>query len=143
MNSVARWSPFRDFNDLFVNLAVIPTAERRDNQRAGWVPPVDISESSDSYQIDMELPAIGIEDISVEVNESILTVSGERAQPTADENLTRHRVERPHGTFSRSFQLPEDVDAEGITARANDGVLTLTLSKREALTPRRIEVQKH
>ena len=143
MNSVTRWNPFRDFDDLFANLSGLPSNEWRATARSEWLPPVDISETADAYQIEMELPAIAIEDISVHVKDGVLSVSGERKQTIERDDVSRHRVERRYGSFSRSFRLPEDVNAETISAKAKDGVLTLTVAKREEVTPRRIEVQAH
>ncbi|MEM1435705.1 MAG: HSP20 family small heat-shock protein [Pseudomonadota bacterium] len=143
MNSVTRWNPFREFDDLFANLSAMNGLERRG--RSEWMPPVDITETPEHYAIAMDLPAIDIKDINVEVKDGLLTVSGER-QETFESNkddVTRHRVERRYGSFSRGFRLPEDVDGEAISARVKDGVLTLTLAKREENTPRRIEVQPH
>ena len=143
MNSVSRWNPFREFDDLFANLSGLQSAELRAANRSEWLPAVDISESAEGYLIEMEVPAIDIADISVHVKDGVLSVSGERKQTIERDDVSRHRVERRYGSFSRSFRLPEDVNPDSISARAKDGVLTLALAKREEVTPRRIEVQSH
>ncbi|MEM9743100.1 MAG: Hsp20/alpha crystallin family protein [Pseudomonadota bacterium] len=143
MSSVTRWNPFREFDDLFVNLAGLPTNDTRAAARSEWLPPVDISESAEAYLIEMELPAIDMKDINVQVKDGVLTVNGERNRTVQGEGVTRHRLERRYGSFSRSFRLPEDVQVEGISAKAKNGVLALTLAKREEVTPQRIEVEVH
>ncbi|MEM6710637.1 MAG: Hsp20/alpha crystallin family protein, partial [Pseudomonadota bacterium] len=84
-----------------------------------------------------------MKDINVQVKDGVLTVNGERNRTVQGEGVTRHRLERRYGSFSRSFRLPEDVQVEGISAKAKNGVLALTLAKREEVTPQRIEVEVH
>ena len=104
---VVRWSPFREFDNMFQALER-PTAPVR---RADWLPLVDIRESENAYQIDVELPAVAAEDVQVSVAERVLTVSGER-RSGVDDSASQgrvHRTERRYGKFVRSFQLPDDV----------------------------------
>ena len=110
--------------------------------RSAWVPAVDIYET-DAHEVVLkaELPEMKREDISVTFENGVLTLKGERKfeQETTKENY--HRVERRHGTFSRSFTLPNTVDASRISAAYKDGILTVTLPKAEEAKPRQIEVQ--
>lgn len=139
MTQVTRWNPFREFDDLFAQFGAF-NGER--SARSAWVPPVDISETDTQYLIEMEIPAVAIEDVSVQVKDGLLSISGERRREQEAEGR-RHRVERQYGNFARSFQLPEDADEESIDAAAKAGVLTLTVAKREKATPRKIEVKVH
>jgi HSP20 family protein len=108
-----------------------------------WVPSVDIRETADEYRIDVELPAVAAEDVKVSVKDGVLAVTGERKyeNESKDEKAKVHRIERRYGRFARSFRLPEDADESRIDAKAKDGVLHLTLHKREQVKPRAIEVK--
>lgn len=136
--NVVRWSPFREFDNLFQSLERSSAPVRR----ADWLPLVDIRESERDYQIDVEVPAVALEDLSVSVADGVLTVSGERkATESEEENGRLHRVERRYGRFVRNFQLPDDADAEAISAESKDGVLYLKIAKREQALSRNIEVK--
>jgi len=102
---------------------------------------VDIHESDTGYTLRFDLPGIKPEDVKVRVHDSVLTVSAERAaDPPAGEGVRTHRNERVHGTFSRSFTLRRPVDTAGITATAQNGVLTLFVPRAEEAKPREIKV---
>ena len=109
--------------------------------RSAWVPAVDIYET-DAHEVVLkaELPEMKREDISVTFENGVLTLKGERKfeQETKQENY--HRVERRHGTFSRSFTLPNTVDASRISAAYKDGILTIRLPQREEAKPKQIDV---
>ena len=134
--NVVRWSPFREFDNIFQALER-PSAPVR---RADWLPLVDIRESDEGYQIDVEVPAVAAEDLSVSVNEGVLTVSGERKVVAEEEHGKVHRVERRFGRFVRNFQLPDDANEEAIEASSKDGVLYLKIAKREPSVGRTIDV---
>ena len=136
--NVVRWSPFRELDNLMQALdRPLPQVRRAD-----WLPLVDIRETTAAYELDVEVPAVASEDLSVSVADGVLSVSGERkSQTLEDENDSRiHRVERRYGRFVRNFQLPEDADEEAITASSRDGVLYLKIAKRPTKVPRTIEV---
>jgi HSP20 family protein len=136
--NVVRWSPFREFDNLFQGYER-PTLPVR---RADWLPLVDIRETSDEYQIDIEVPAVASEDLSVKVADGVLSVSGERKVADAEASEGRvHRTERHYGSFERSFKLPEDADEEAVSATSRDGVLYLTIAKRQATVAKSIDVK--
>ncbi len=136
MNNIAHWNPWREFDDLFTRLSAPGEALARSE----WLPPVDISETEGAYHIDLEIPSVAPEQVEVSVKDGVLTVSGERVGESEAHEGKRHRVERRWGRFSRSFRLPENVDEDAIEARSRDGVLYLTIAKKEKAQPRRIEV---
>jgi HSP20 family protein len=105
-----------------------------------WAPAVDIREHTDRWVLEADLPGVSIEDIEILLDEGVLTIRGER-KIAADEAASYKRRERERGTFVRRFQLPDAVNAEGISARSQRGVLTVTIPKQPAVQPRRIEVQ--
>jgi HSP20 family protein len=107
-----------------------------------WSPTVDIVESKDAYTLHAELPGLEKKDINVSVEDGVLTVSGERKFESKDDKDDNYRhYERRYGSFTRSFKLPEHVDANRIKASHKNGVLELSIPKTEAARPRQIEVK--
>jgi HSP20 family protein len=101
---------------------------------------VDIREEDDAFYVDAEVPGMSAEDVKVDVEKNVLTLSGERKVEKEEIEDTYRRVERQYGSFTRSFTLPETVDTENISADLKDGVLALRLPKKNAPTPRSISV---
>lgn len=138
--NVVRWSPFRELDGLFQALDR-PNAPVR---RADWLPLVDIRETDKGYEIDVEVPAVAAEDLSVSIVDGVLTVSGERkVSEPAEEGRRLHRMERRYGRFVRNFQLPDDADHDAIGAESRDGVLYLTIGKRASAVAKSIEVKSN
>ena len=136
--NIVRWSPFREFDNLFQGFERPAAAVRR----ADWLPLVDIRETNEDYQIDVEVPAVASEDLSVSVVDGVLSVSGERKSVVGEDGEGRvHRTERHFGSFLRSFALPEDADEEAVTASSRDGVLYLKIAKQQVTEARTIEVK--
>ena len=109
----------------------------------GWSPSVDISETDQEYLIRASLPAVKKEDVTVMVEDGMLTLSGERRQKEEQKDEKFHKIESFYGSFSRSFSLPEGTDASAIRAESKDGVLTVHVpkTKTEAKKPTTIKVQ--
>lgn len=101
---------------------------------------VDIREEDDAFFVDAEVPGLAAEDVHIDVEKNVLTIRGERKVEKEEIEDTYRRVERQYGSFTRSFTLPETVDADSISADLNNGVLALRLPKKEAPTPRSISV---
>jgi len=128
-----RWDPIRDL------LAIQQRLDRFAPGPAGWIPAVDLHETPDHYVVTAELPGVKREDLQIHVHDGQLTLSGvRREREAACEQY--HRVERGHGSFSRTFQLPAPVDADRIVADLRDGVLTVTCPKTNEATARRIRI---
>ncbi|MFN3597445.1 MAG: Hsp20/alpha crystallin family protein [Rubricoccaceae bacterium] len=127
----------RDIDRLFDELF---SGGENGNVEQVWSPRTDLSETDEGYVIRMDVPGISREDISVDLHEGTLTVSGSRTSEHEEKNEKMHRVERFHGRFFRSFALPQAGDSERVSARLTDGVLTIEVPKREESRPRRIEV---
>jgi HSP20 family protein len=117
--------------------------EGNGNRALDWAPSVDISETDTEYLIRAELPAVKKEDVHITLDDSTLTISGERKQKTEEKKEKMHRVETVYGKFSRSFTLPDNADAASIRAESKDGVITVhvTKIKVEAKKPTEIKVQ--
>lgn len=107
----------------------------------GWNPSADLFENDDAYVLEMELPGFSRDDIELTVERNVLTVSGQRSAEEEIENVTYHLRERGTARFSRSFALPRSMDTEGVEARFDNGVLTVTLPKAAEARPKRIEVK--
>jgi HSP20 family protein len=106
-----------------------------------WTPPVDIVEREEGFTLTFDLPGFTREDIELHVRESILHVTGERPAPERTEGKYYRYYERPGGTFERTFRIPEHVDAGGIEAAYENGVLTLTLPRSAEAQPRTITIK--
>ena len=108
--------------------------------RGAWAPSIDIYENKDQIILEAELPGMKQEDFDLSIENNVITLRGERKFEKTDETDNYHRVERSYGAFTRSFTLPQTVSAEGATAEYNNGVLRVTLPKREETKARRIQV---
>ena len=131
----ARWDPLRDL------LAIQQRLERYAPSQAGWRPPVDLQETDDRYVLTAELPGVKQDDIHVSFDNGVLTISGAHREREREEPCEEfHRVERGHGSFSRSFHLPLPVHADAITADLRDGVLTVACPKQQDGATHRIHI---
>ena len=144
--SIVRYDPFRDLRTLQeeVNRLFSTNMTRAFGDegigRGAWAPSVDIYENKDQIVLEAELPGMKKEDFDLSIENSVITLRGERRFEKTDESDNYHRVERSYGQFTRSFTLPQTVSSEGATAEYNNGVLRVTLPKREETKSRRIEV---
>src|SRR4029077_10287472 len=145
MTTIARWEPFRGLSTLHdqVNRLFNETVLRgqgEDSALTTWSPAVDIYETENELVVKADLPDVAEKDIDVRVENNLLTIRGERKfeKSVSEENFLR--VERTYGSFSRSFSLPNTVNAEAIGAEYKNGVLTVTLPKREESKPRQVKV---
>ena len=102
---------------------------------------VDVAEDEEAITFTADLPGLDSENLTVEAENSVLTIKGERTIERNEEGKTYHRYERSVGTFSRGFRLPETVDTEKIEAKYKEGVLTVTVPKSPRAKPRKIEVE--
>ena len=128
--TLVRWDPFREF------------AQFQDQLNA-WVPPVDIYQNGDNELVlKADLPDMVREDIDVTVENGTLTIKGEKKFAGEPKEEQFHRIERRYGAFSRSFSLPQTVDAAKVSAEYKNGVLTVRLPVREEAKPRSIKVDE-
>lgn len=144
--SITRYDPFRDLRSLQeeVNRLFSTNLTRGFGEegigRGAWNPSVDIYENKDQIVLEAELPGMNRGDFELTVENNVITLRGERNFEKKDDTDNYHRVERSYGSFTRSFTLPQTVSAEGATAEYTNGVLRVTLPKREETKARRIEV---
>ena len=144
MATIARLEPFRglstlqdQFNRLFSESL---RSQSEESALTSWAPAVDIYETPNELVVKADLPDVNEKDIDVRVENNLLTIRGERKfeKSVSEENFLR--VERTYGSFSRSFSLPNTVNPEAIGAEYKNGVLTVTLPKREESKPRQVKV---
>lgn len=107
---------------------------------ADWVPPADIEEYEDRFELFIDLPGVAAEEVEITLEKGVLSVSGERRVEERSEQLAHRRRERGVGRFYRRFILPDTVNADAVEAKGRNGVLAVTIPKQPAAQPRRIKV---
>ena len=149
---VIKWEPFRDMDDMFHRFFA-DTLRRwpaqggnfagEAQQGREWAPLADVSENDAEYLIKAELPEVRKEDVSITVQDGVLTLSGERKQEQREDAAKVHRVERFYGSFARRFALPENADEQNIRAESKEGVIVIHIPKQRVVEPqpRQIQVQ--
>jgi HSP20 family protein len=146
---VIKWEPFRDMDDVFDRF--FAETMRRWPRQGGeapqqareWAPVADVSETDGEYVIKAELPEVRKEDVSITVQDGVLTLSGERKQEKREDTEKVHRVERFYGSFARRFALPENADEQSIRAESRNGVIVIRIPKQPVVEPqpRQIQIQ--
>jgi HSP20 family protein len=136
--SLSHYDPLanlRLFEDAFTRMLSEPQTNRP------WAPAVDIYETENELVLKADLPDVDLKDIDVRVENQTLTISGERKFEKSDTTKGYHRIERNYGSFVRSFSVPNTFDTETIAAEFKNGVLSVTLPKKEAAKPRQVKVE--
>jgi HSP20 family protein len=141
--TLMRRTPWQDLEVLQHRLGdifgeVAPSTAQNSEQ---WIPAVDIRETEDALNMHVELPGIDKKDITIEVKDGVLSISGERRyeKDVNEENV--HRIERAYGRFTRSFSLPRNVNADAVEASMKDGVLHVRLPKLDSAKPKAIAIK--
>ncbi|HEV7805001.1 MAG TPA: Hsp20/alpha crystallin family protein [Solirubrobacteraceae bacterium] len=148
--ALVRWDPTRELdslqgemNRLFSSFFDTPTPTGKGNANGAqrrWIPPMDLVETQDHFVLKADLPGMSETDVSVELENNVLTISGERKTEHEEQHAGYYRLERATGAFSRSLTLPEGIDAEGVEAKFGDGVLTVRIPKPAQAKPRRVKI---
>ncbi|HET9481312.1 MAG TPA: Hsp20/alpha crystallin family protein [Candidatus Polarisedimenticolia bacterium] len=145
--SLTRWDPFRDLvslqermNRLFEDSLSRSKTTDQEMAMGAWTPAVDIYETPEEVVLKADLPGVLQGEIDVQIENSTLTLRGERKFHKETKEEDYHRIERSYGHFSRSFQLPGSIDQTRISATHKEGVLEVHLPKREDTRPRQIKV---
>ena len=145
--AIVRWEPLRELsslqnemNRLFNTAFDAPVTPGSGGTMRRWVPAMDLVETADDFVLRADLPGLTQDDVKIELEDSTLTVSGERKSEQVDKQAGYYRVERAFGSFSRSLTLPKGVDADAVTASFDNGVLEIHIPKPEERKPRRIEI---
>jgi HSP20 family protein len=142
---LTRWEPFREFEDMFRRYSPLfgPLFGRSpvSGEEEEWAPVADISETDKEYVIKAELPEVKKEDVKITLEDGVITLAGERRQEREQKEENEIRVERFYGKFSRSFSLPDNVDANAIRAESKDGVLRVRIPKKQATARKPISIE--
>lgn len=143
--AVIRWEPAREIqsiqqemNRLFGSFFDGENPERPLQRR--WIPAMDLLEEDAAYVLHADLPGLSEKDVKVELDENVLTISGERSSEHGERQAGYRRIERASGSFRRTLTLPEGIDPASIEATVEDGVLTVRIPKPEEPEPRRIAI---
>jgi HSP20 family protein len=146
--ALVRWEPVRELtslqnemNRLFTTFFDTPTGGNGESAGRRWIPAMDLVETDDHFVLKADLPGLSEGDVSIELEDNVLTVSGERKAEHEDKRVGYVRVERAYGAFRRSLTLPEGVDPEGVAASFDKGVLEVRIPKPEERKPRRVAIQ--
>jgi len=147
MNTVTLWNPFRELDEVQNRLGgFLGTFPRFGDGNGGlklaeWSPQVDIIEDNKEYLVKADLPEMKKNEIQINVENGVLSISGERKTEKEEKNKKFHRIERSFGRFERTFTIPEDADASRIAADFKEGVLKVHLPKSAQAKPKPIEVK--
>ncbi len=138
---LSTWDPFTEMEAVLNRYrpqASDPHAQTM--TKADWYPVVDVTESEGAFHLHAELPGVEKDQINLSVQDGVLTISGQRKSQHESTEGKLHRIERTYGSFVRNFNLPENVDAQQVAARYQDGVLEVDIPKAEQAQPKRIDV---
>jgi HSP20 family protein len=147
--ALIRWEPVRELNTiqsemnrLFNTLFDSPTPGNGAHSytQRRWIPAMDLVETADEFVLRADLPGLSEEDVNIEVEDNVLTVSGERKAEHEERKEGYYRVERSSGSFSRSLTLPKGVDPESVKAGFENGVLEVRIPKPEQRKPRKVAI---
>jgi HSP20 family protein len=149
MTLLTRWEPFREFSTMqdrmnrmnrLLRESYSPEGPEEALTTTSYAPPVDIYEDEHNITLKLEVPGIDEKDIDVRIENTTLTVHGERKIEKEEKEENFRRVERQYGEFTRSFTLPSSVDAGQVTAHYDKGVLKINLAKKAEAKPKQIKV---
>jgi HSP20 family protein len=146
--TIVRWEPLREYSTLqnemnrLFNTVFDTPAPSSGNGSAlrRWMPAMDLVESGDHFVLRADLPGLSEGDVKIELEDTTLTISGERKAEHESRDEGYYRLERAFGTFSRTLQLPKGIDPEAVSASFDQGVLEVRIPKPEERKPRRIEI---
>jgi HSP20 family protein len=144
--AIVRWEPLKDLMTAQTDFGRLlreafgPFSGETELSTRAWAPAVDIYETDNDIVLKAELPGVEPKDVEVRVEDNTLYLKGERKFEKEVKEQNYHRVERSYGTFARSFSLPNSINAEKVKAEFKDGLLTITMPKREEAKPKTVKI---
>lgn len=145
--ALIRWEPARELNTLqnemnrlFNTFVDTPLPNGGAAGQRRWLPAMDLAETENDFVLRADLPGLSEEDVNIELEDNVLTISGQRKSEHEEHKEGFHRVERGYGSFTRSLTLPEGVNAEAIKASFDRGVLEVRIPKPEERKPRKVAI---
>jgi HSP20 family protein len=142
--AIVRWDPLKDLMTMHdrMNKIFDETLSKSAHGSYGdWLPPVDIYETDSEIVIVAELPGIKEEELDIQMADGVLVLKGEKKYPVDGDSDNYYRLERAYGKFNRSFAIPNTVDVNSVKASLKDGLLKITLQKRNEIQPKVIKVE--
>jgi HSP20 family protein len=151
MANITRWDPFGELTSLqdrvnqlltqsFPSFSGLGRSAEQPLTFSNFMPPVDVYEDEHNITVHAELPGIEEKDLDINLENNVLTISGERKMENEEKKENFHRIERSYGRFTRSFTLPSTVDTEHINAAFENGILKVTIPKLEEAKPKQIKI---
>lgn len=145
MTDLIRWEPVTDIFDLRDDMNRLfgdyfSSRRNKLSHNIGWLPSVDVAETENEYTIKADVPGMKKEDIRISIENSTMTISGERKEEAEEKKKNYVRREKSYGSFMRSFELPHAIDSKNIKASYTDGVLTVNVPKSEDAKPKEIKI---
>lgn len=149
MRSLIKWNPISDFHEVTNQLSHLMNFGQRPyyndeggvNGLAEWIPAVNVTEDDSGYHIDLEVPGVRKDDIQINLDNGIITVSGERKLNKRLKNDKIHKTEFGVGKFSRNFKIPQNTEFSKINASFENGILSVSLPKAESSKPKNIKIE--
>jgi HSP20 family protein len=147
--ALIRWEPVRELNTIQSEMnrlfntffdSPTPGSGAPSHTQRRWIPAMDLVETADEFVLRADLPGLTEQDVNIEVEDNVLTVSGERKAEHEERKEGYYRVERSSGSFSRSLTLPKGVDPESVKAGFENGVLEVRIPKPEQRRPRKVAI---
>lgn len=143
--AIIRWRPLAEVDSLRHEMNRLFDSFFKSDIESGeelstWYPMVDVKETKDDFVVSVEIPGISKDDVKINVSENTLTIKGEKKQEKKEADHNFHRIERRYGSFQRSFTLPTQIEDGKVKASYKDGVLTITLPKKEEVKPKEIPI---
>ncbi|MEO0138971.1 MAG: Hsp20/alpha crystallin family protein [candidate division WOR-3 bacterium] len=141
---IVRWDPFKELENLRREMERLFDAfisERRLDREFAWAPAIEVKELPDKYILKVDVPGVKKEDLKLEVSDNVLTISGERKEEKEEREAQYYRREILYGSFQRSIQLPSNVEPDKISAKLENGVLTIEIPKTEKAKAKEIPIK--
>ena len=142
--ALVRWDPTRELDTVHTDINRVLDAFFGGRPANGatprWTPAMDLAETEDHLVLRADLPGLEEDDVSIEIKDDVLTVSGERKAEQEERKDGYHRVERAYGRFARSLALPQGVDPDQVKAEFDNGVLAVRIPKPTERTPHRVQI---
>lgn len=138
------YSVLNDINRLLEKTFFPPNGQSTDNsslETSQWSPAVNVREGKDKFTIEVDLPGIDKKNVTISMEKGVLSIQGERCEEKKEEDTNYYRVERVYGKFYRRFSLPQTASEENISAQMRNGVLEITIPKKEVVKPKAIEIK--
>mgnify|MGYP001222888442 CR=1 FL=1 len=130
----------RFYNSLLDDFFADPFFNTESTEAVHWVPRMEVEENNDAFMLNVEVPGLNKDDIDISVKDNVITISGERKEKVRKEESQYHLSEIRYGRFSRSFQLPGNVNVDKIKGNWKDGILNVEIPKSEVAKPRKITI---